>query len=162
LDGGRSGAQDGGDEIDEIARPADDHEGDRGVTTVSGIVEVGQQLGRKLGFPTANLRISESMEELGNGVYAAWMRRPDGTLHPAAASLGVRPTVVEDGERLLEVHVLDADEWIDLYGERIDVALVELLRPEERFDNLDALVAQIGTDCDRARQVLGAAGPPSA
>ena len=123
--------------------------------TVCGVVERGEQLGRRLGFPTANLRVP-SGEDLVDGVYASWLIRSDGTMYPGAASVGVRPTVVTDGQRLLEVHILDAEQWFDLYDETVTVRLVEMIRPEERFDSIEALVAQIRRDCDNVRTILKA------
>lgn len=121
--------------------------------TIEGVVERGSQLGRKLGFPTANLRVPAE-EDLPDGVYAAWLVRLDGTVHPGAASLGVRPTVAATGERLLEVHVLDCAEWLELYGERVTIRLTEMLRPEVRFESIEALIDQIRIDCDDVRHVL--------
>lgn len=122
--------------------------------TVSGVVERGDQLGRRFGFPTANLRVPPG-EDLADGVYASWLIRSDGSVYPGAASVGVRPTVVTGGHRVLEVHILDAEQWFDLYDETVTVRLVEMIRPEERFDSVDELVAQIGRDCDCIREILG-------
>src|SRR6476661_3757848 len=113
---------------------------------MSGIVEMGEQLGRQWGFPTANLQVPRG-NEVRNGVYAAWLVLDNGDVHPGAASLGLRPTVVENGERLLEVHVLDAESWLELYDEHVTVQLVKFIRPEERFESVDDLVTQIAADC---------------
>ncbi len=112
---------------------------------ISGVVERGEQLGRRLGFPTANLKVP-SGEDLADGVYASWLVRSDGSVYPGAASVGVRPTVVTDGARVLEVHILDAEQWFDLYDETVTVRLVEMIRPEERFESIEALVVQIRRD----------------
>lgn len=81
----------------------------------------------------------------------------DGTALPGAASLGVRPTVVTDGYRLLEVHVIDTDGWLDLYGEHVGVRFVARLRGEEHYDSVDALITQIALDCADARKILATA-----
>lgn len=118
---------------------------------VAGIVLQGDQRGRELGFPTANV---EPEGELlpAPGVYAVRGVLPDGAPLPAVANLGVRPTF--GGTRLaLEVHLLD---WTgDLYGARLRVELVQRLREERRFAGLDALRAQIAEDVRQARAQLG-------
>lgn len=121
---------------------------------VRGIVEHGDHRGREWGYPTANIHVADDVQLPADGIYAAWLVRADGTLRPGAASLGVRPTVVADGYRLLEVYVLDADGWLDLYGERVGVRFVARLRGEERYETVDALITQIGLDCARARELL--------
>lgn len=109
---------------------------------ISARVVTGQKLGRTLGFPTANLRLARP-SPLRYGVYAVWVRLPDGAYAAGAASYGVRPTV--DGkEPLLEIFVLDYDG--DLYGRRLDVSFTAFIRDEERYDSLDALVTQMDTD----------------
>lgn len=114
---------------------------------VTGRVVGGQRLGRKLGFPTANLRFGRRPAP-AFGVYAVSVRvRPD-TPRAALASFGTRPTV-NGRDCLLEVYVLDFGE--DLYGRRLDVEFLKFLRPEARFDTLDALTAQMHRDEDEAR-----------
>ncbi len=120
---------------------------------MSGRVIYGQQLGRRLGYPTANLRLHRRATPLG-GVFAVEVRGIDGRPATAAvASLGTRPTV-GGGETLLEVHVFDFDG--DLYGRRLSVDFVAKLRDEEKFPSLDALVAQMHADATRAREILAA------
>ena len=86
-----------------------------------------------------------------DGIYAGWYERPDGDVHPAAISLGRRPTFYEDAEAsLLEAYLLDFDG--DLYGEPAKVRFVARLRGEQRFDSVDALIAQMGKDVDATRQ----------
>lgn len=114
---------------------------------VAGNVTAGEQIGRKLGFPTANVAVAPRRLLPADGVYvveAAW----GDTRQPAVANLGVRPTV--DGrKRLLEVHLLD---WSgDLYGQEIGVRFLDRLRDEQRFPDLDALKAQIQADAKEAR-----------
>jgi riboflavin kinase/FMN adenylyltransferase len=124
---------------------------------VRGTVARGDARGREWGFPTANVEVPDDILLPADGIYAAWYERPDGSVHPAAVSLGRRPTIYDDQPySLLEAHLLDFEG--DLYGERAEVRFVELLRGEERFESVDELVAQIARDCDRARAVLGTAG----
>jgi len=130
-----------------FARPPRPHE-------VRGVVETGDRRGRELGFPTANVAVPERICLPADGIYAGTYVTPDGVEHPAAISLGRRPTFYEraDGP-LLEVHLLDFAG--DLYGQEARVRFVERLRGEERFDSVEALVAQMGRDCDAARALLG-------
>jgi riboflavin kinase/FMN adenylyltransferase len=117
---------------------------------MAGRVVHGKQLGRTLGYPTANLRIPYGRPPL-HGIYA--VRVDVGALRdwPAVASLGTRPTV--DGrEPLLESHLFDFDG--DLYGQLMEVRFVAHLRDEEKFGSLDALVEQMHDDARRARQLL--------
>ncbi len=120
---------------------------------VRGIVAHGDERGRDLGFPTANVSVPGEILLPADGIYAGWFQRDDGTVLPTAISLGRRPTFyVEAHVSLLEAHVLDFDG--DLYDEPVRVRFVERLRGEEKFESVEALVAQIGLDCDRARAVL--------
>jgi len=126
---------------------------------VRGVVVHGEELGRRLGYPTANLEIPDDILLPADGIYAGWYDRPDGSSWPAALSLGRRPTVHDDQPfSLLEAHLLDFDG--DLYGERAAVHFVGRIRGEERFDSLDALADQIALDCDAARSMLGEIVPP--
>jgi riboflavin kinase/FMN adenylyltransferase len=115
--------------------------------TLQGTVVLGDQRGRTLGFPTANLELPAWRLVPANGVYAV---RSDG--RAGVMNIGVRPTV--DGRRrVVEVHLLD---WAgDLYGQLLTVELVARLRDEQRFPSLEALVAQIGEDVQAARAALG-------
>jgi riboflavin kinase/FMN adenylyltransferase len=120
---------------------------------VRGEVVDGDGRGRGWGFPTANVVVADGMQLPADGIYAGWYARPNGELHPAAISLGRRPTIYADqAYRLLEAHLLDFDG--DLYGERAAVRFVARLRGEEKFDSVDELVDQIRADCDDARRVL--------
>lgn len=125
---------------------------------VRGVVVRGDGRARDLGFPTANVNVPDDICLPADGIYAGWYRRPatdDGSERiPAAISLGRRPTFYDDQPySLLEAHLLG---WSgDLYGSEARVAFVEHLRDEERFDSVDALIAQMGRDCARARAVLG-------
>ena len=110
----------------------------------------GSRLGRKLGFPTANLRFDRKRPPL-SGIFAARVHGVGEAAWPAVASFGTRPTV--DGqEPLLEAHLFDFDG--DLYGRRIAVEFVAKLREEEKFDDLPALVAQMKVDAAQARAIL--------
>lgn len=119
---------------------------------LTGPVIHGDARGRTIGFPTANLHIPERMAIPANGVYACWVER-DGARHAAVVNIGVRPTFGAS-IRTIEAHLLDFD--ADLYGESIALHFVERIREERRFDAVDALVAQISSDRDRAAVVLGA------
>jgi riboflavin kinase/FMN adenylyltransferase len=120
-------------------------------------VERGDQRGRTLGFPTANLSIANlpvadlpDGTTLKDGVYAGWLDRGAG-LHLAAVSIGGRPTFYGgDGFRLLEAHVLDFDD--DIYGETVTVWLCHTIRGQHRFPSLDALVTQLHADIEACRQ----------
>jgi riboflavin kinase/FMN adenylyltransferase len=121
---------------------------------VRGVVEHGDHRGREWGFPTANVAVPELAQLPADGIYAVWFVRPDGRAHPGAASLGRRPTIYDEQPfRLLEVHLLDGDDY-DLYGEAVAVRFIQRLRGEERFDTVEGLVTQIGVDCDEARSAL--------
>jgi riboflavin kinase/FMN adenylyltransferase len=119
--------------------------------TIDGHVVRGQQLGRKLGYPTANLRLGSRVAPVG-GVFAVRVHHVGTAALPGVASLGVRPTIYGK-EPLLEAHLFDFDG--DLYGKRIEVEFVEKLRDEEKFDGLDAMVKQIDRDAHSAREILG-------
>ena len=118
----------------------------------TGRVIAGHHLGHTLGFPTANIVVTPGERVPAFGVYAAWVTLPDGSRHAAVTNLGVRPTVEEAGALWVESYLLDFSG--DLYGQTIDVALIDYLRPEAKFDSLEALKAQMAADCDRARELL--------
>jgi riboflavin kinase/FMN adenylyltransferase len=118
---------------------------------ISGRVQLGQQLGRRLGFPTANLALHRKVIPLW-GIFAVRVTGPGLDAHPAVASLGTRPTL--DGTvPLLEAHLFDFDG--DLYGRNLDVDFIARLRDEVRFENLEALVEQMHRDAAQAREFLG-------
>lgn len=123
---------------------------------VRGVVEHGDHLGRELGFPTANVAVPELAQLPADGIYAAWCVLEDRSVHPAAASLGRRPTIYDDQPfRLLEAHLLDGPH--DLYGQRVAVRFVRWLHGEVRYDSLDELREGIAADCEQVRAVLGTA-----
>ncbi len=119
---------------------------------VAGEVVHGQHLGREIGFPTANVVPPDGLAPLADGIYAAWGWLPsDQSPRPAVAYVGSRPTV-DDGERMVETHLLDFDG--DLYGQNLATDLVERIRPDARFASLDDLIAQMQIDKAQARDVL--------
>lgn len=111
----------------------------------------GKQLGRTLGFPTANMALADDAV-LRHGIYAVRFIRADGSVHDGVASFGRRPTVDEDGAALLETYVFGLDE--EIYGETCTVAICAFLRGEEKFESLDALTAQMKADEAEARAIL--------
>lgn len=119
--------------------------------TVEAEVMKGQQLGRTLGFPTANMHLQPEAT-LRPGIYAVRFRRPDGIIRDGVASFGYRPTVTENGDPWLETFVFDFAG--DLYGEICSVSFFGHLRDEWKFDGLDPLVAQIRKDEEEARALL--------
>ncbi|MES2859668.1 MAG: bifunctional riboflavin kinase/FAD synthetase [Pseudomonadota bacterium] len=120
---------------------------------LGGHVVYGRQLGRTLGYPTANLRFGNKVPAL-RGIYASWVHGVGETPWPSVSSFGTRPTV--DGvEPLLEAHLFDFEG--DLYGRRISVEFVERLRDEERFPDLPSLVSQMHRDDAQARAILNQA-----
>lgn len=121
--------------------------------TIYGRVVRGKRLGRKLGYPTANIRLRRPRSPV-HGIFAVRVDGPGLAGHRAVASLGFRPTVDGGGEPLLEVHLFDYDG--DLYGRHLDVTFVAKLREEEKFDDLDALIAQMDRDAAQARALLAA------
>ncbi|MEJ2384169.1 MAG: bifunctional riboflavin kinase/FAD synthetase [Xanthomonadales bacterium] len=124
---------------------------------MEGHVVRGQQLGRRLGYPTANLRIRAEPSPL-HGVLAVYARIAGGAWLPAVANLGRRP-VVGGRNALLEVHFFDFD--ADIYGQRLDVQFVAKLRDEQDFDGLDALVEKMKGDERDARMILAETEPPA-
>ncbi|WP_460456356.1 bifunctional riboflavin kinase/FAD synthetase [Arenimonas alkanexedens] len=117
---------------------------------ISGKVVRGKQLGRKLGYPTANIRLAGKRPAL-SGIYATWVHGIGPEPMASVSSLGTRPTV-QGVEPLLEAHVFDFEG--DLYGRRLEVEFVAKLRDEEKFNDLPALVRQMDLDSAQARRVL--------
>ena len=116
---------------------------------VRGLIAHGDKRGRELGYPTANMQLARDCR-LRHGIYAVRMKI-DGIWHDGVASFGRRPTF-DDGAPRLETFVFDFSG--DLYGQRVDVAFVDWLRGEEKFDTLEALIAQMDADSARARDIL--------
>ena len=115
--------------------------------TITGRVVYGQQLGRELGFPTANVQLNRYSAPL-SGVYAVLVNI-DGAVHQGAANVGLRPTVGDLLKTILEVHLLDFE--ADLYGRRIEVEFVTKIRDEEKFTSLDKLIESIQRDVKQIR-----------
>lgn len=122
---------------------------------VEGVVVRGDQRGRMLGYPTANLLTSPHVATPADGVYAAWLvRGKDDERRPAAVSIGTNPTFA-GRQRRVEAYVLDFDD--DLYGERVALDFVERVREMRTYGTVDALVTQIATDVADVRGMCGPA-----
>ncbi|MBV9656243.1 MAG: bifunctional riboflavin kinase/FAD synthetase [Acetobacteraceae bacterium] len=119
--------------------------------TIRGVVAHGDQRGRTIGFPTANIPLGRHLEP-ARGVYAVRVRLPGGEERPGVANIGRRPTVHTGLESRVEAHIFDYAG--DLYGAEICIALLAFLRAEQRFESLDALRAQIARDAAEARRIL--------
>ncbi|HET6971145.1 MAG TPA: bifunctional riboflavin kinase/FAD synthetase [Phenylobacterium sp.] len=120
---------------------------------IEGPVQRGRQLGRKLGFPTANVDLADYVTPRF-GVYATRTRLSDGRQFSGVANIGVNPTVQGVTRPLLEVWLFDFDE--DIYDRIIETDLITFLRPEEKFAGLEAMTAQVMKDAAQARAILGA------
>ncbi len=114
---------------------------------IQGEVVAGDRRGRELGFPTANVVPNEALVNPGHGVYAAYANG-----HPAAVSVGVRPTFGTGRGVLVEAYLIDHD--ADLYGRQLRVEFVRRLRGERRFDSADSLIEQMREDVERTRALL--------
>ena len=120
---------------------------------LTGTVVHGQQLGRTIGYPTANLMPTEPLKLVpARGIYAVWATTAAGTRHPAMLSIGVRPTVGAGLTQTIEVNLLDFSG--DLYGQTLTLEFVAWLRGEEKFNGLDALKAQLALDAENTRAAL--------
>jgi riboflavin kinase/FMN adenylyltransferase len=117
---------------------------------IEGVVVHGDKLGRTIGFPTANMPMEDYVRP-AFGIYAVRTRLADGREIPGVAYVGRRPTVNGIDERL-EVHLLDFDE--DIYGQTLETDFIAFLRGDEKFDGLDAMVAQMDRDKAEARRIL--------
>lgn len=120
---------------------------------IRGTVQHGDKVGRTIGFPTANLDLGTYLRPRF-GIYAVTGQLADGRTLAGAANLGIRPTF-DPPKELLEPHFFDFEE--DLYGQEIEVAFHHFLRPEAKFESLDALTEQMQRDCENARKLLSAA-----
>lgn len=117
---------------------------------IEGPVVLGEQRGRTIGAPTANVKVWSEQIIPANGVYAGWARIGE-EIFQAATNIGTRPTFSGDAVTI-EAHLLDFDR--DIYGERIELSFEQRLRPEQKFSSLDALVKQIQADIAAARRSL--------
>ncbi|WP_320670985.1 bifunctional riboflavin kinase/FAD synthetase [Patulibacter defluvii] len=125
-----------------------------GPFSLSGPVEHGEQRGRELGFPTANLHPPEGHALPAHGVYACRARLADGSVRTAAVSIGIRPQFETALGVLVEAHLPDFSG--DLYGQQLEIEFLERLRGEQRFDGVEQLVAQIQRDVDETRRIAAA------
>jgi len=123
--------------------------------TLAGKVVHGDERGRTLGYPTANLIPRAGFVTPGHGVYAALAKTAE-RIVPAAVSVGVRPTFATGRGELVEAYLIDFDG--DLYGSRLELAFLKRLRGEKRFESVDALVAQMAIDVQATRVVCSSAG----
>jgi riboflavin kinase / FMN adenylyltransferase len=114
---------------------------------LEGVVTEGDRRGRSLGIPTANVTPEPNLLVPGIGIYAGLALD-----HPAAISIGVRPTFETDGALLVEAHLLDFEG--DLYGKTLRLAFLERIRDELRFDSADELAAQMERDVERTREIV--------
>ena len=120
--------------------------------TFSAPVERGSARGKDLGFPTANLDVEAGLVgDLEKGVFAARVRRQGAVEYGAVLNVGVRPTFGES-DVVVEIHILDFAE--DIYGETLEVTVLDKLRDERRFPDVQSLVRQIEKDIETARVVL--------
>jgi riboflavin kinase/FMN adenylyltransferase len=118
---------------------------------IEGVVQGGDKRGRELGYPTANIVLGD-YQRPRYGIYAVRVTLDDESEHPGVASLGVRPTF-EPPQELLETHLIDFSG--DLYGRKIEVGLHAFIRPEQKFESIDDLVAEMRSDEAEARRLLG-------
>lgn len=109
----------------------------------------GQQLGKKLGFPTANLKLPNELIIPASGVYRG-LAQINSKVYHAVINIGKRPTIDNHKKDLVEVHILGFNQ--DIYGENIEVSFLEKIREEKKFDSLDQLKAQISKDCELVRE----------
>ncbi len=121
---------------------------------LNGTVQRGEGRGAALGFPTANIGVVPGMAVPADGIYAGWLQIGSRRCQ-TAASIGTKPTFHDDGVREVEAHVLDFDG--DLYGHPVRLELTQRIREQARFDNIDALVAQMHQDVAQVRRLLDSA-----
>lgn len=119
---------------------------------LTGTVIIGKQIGRQIGFPTANLLLPEHKQLPACGVYAVWVVLPDKTKYGGMLCIGHRPTIEANGELSIEVHIFDFKG--DLYGEQICLDFIGKLREERHFASLDTLQAQLTRDAAAAREMI--------
>ena len=121
--------------------------------SLSGKVVSGYGVGRTIGFKTANIEV-EDLDKLipGNGVYAVYVKTADGVMHKGMMNIGNRPTVHDNVERAIEVHILDFDG--ELYENNIEIFFEKFMRPERKMSGLDELKSQLSKDEAMAREIL--------
>ncbi|WP_217902138.1 riboflavin kinase [Rhodococcus sp. OK302] len=121
---------------------------------VHGVVVYGDQRGRQLGFPTANVPVDYQQDVPTDGVYAGWLRRMDTRdIYPAAISVGTNPTFEGVRDRRIESYVLDRTD-LELYGVAVEISFVAHVRDVESFDSIEGLIEQMGSDVDTIRKIL--------
>lgn len=119
---------------------------------LTGEVVKGKQIGHQIGFPTANLMLPKQKLVPACGVYTVWIDMPDGTRRGGMLCIGHRPTVEENGEMSVEVHIFDFEG--NLYGKSISVDFIGKLRDEQHFNSLDALRKQLKLDAKSAQAII--------
>lgn len=119
---------------------------------IAGKVVEGKQIGRQMGFPTANVSLPKEKLLPACGVYAVWVTMPDGTRRGGMLCIGHRPTIEENGEISVEVHVFDFEG--NLYDTSISIDFIEKLRDEQHFDSLDTLQQQLMLDAASVRELI--------
>lgn len=117
-----------------------------------GKVTAGKQIGRQIGFPTANLQLPEQKLLPACGAYVVWVTMPDGTKRGGMLCIGHRPTIESDGELRMEVHIFDFNN--NLYGKELRLDFIRRLREERHFDSLDSLQLQLKHDAATARKMI--------
>lgn len=122
---------------------------------IAGTVQHGDKVGRTIGYPTANIALDRYLRPR-YGIYAVRGRLPDGRVIDGAANVGIRPTF-DPPKELLEVFFFDFAE--SLYDQPIEIELIAYIRPEAKFDSLEALTAQMDRDCAEAKRILAASSP---
>jgi riboflavin kinase/FMN adenylyltransferase len=131
------------------------------VYSVRGEVVRGDQRGRELGYPTANVPTHGMHAAPSDGVYAGWLHRHDtGETYPAAISVGTNPTFAGERERRVEAYVLDRDD-LELYDADVEIFFISRIRGMVRFDGVEALVKTMAEDVERAHQILDGTEPPA-
>jgi riboflavin kinase/FMN adenylyltransferase len=121
--------------------------------SVNGIIEGGQQLGRSIGFPTANIKPISSLKQIpANGVYAVWVDI-QGQKYPAMLNIGIRPTLGSGLERTIEAHIIGFSK--NIYSEQICISFVKKIREEQRFPSLEHLKEQLVKDKENTISLLG-------
>lgn len=122
---------------------------------IAGTVQHGDKVGRTIGYPTANIALDRYLRPR-YGIYAVRGRLPDGRVIDGAANVGIRPTF-DPPKELLEVFFFDFAE--SLYDQAIEIEMIAYIRPEAKFDSLEALTEQMDRDCAEAKRILAASSP---
>ena len=120
--------------------------------TIAGIIEGGKQIGRSIGFPTANISSANITKQVpANGVYAVWVDY-EGQSYPAMLNIGIRPTVGNSLERTIEAHIIGFNK--NIYDQKISIRFIEKIREEQKFESLNALQSQLLRDKETALGIL--------